>query len=155
MSATEAARQRLDGLRKQQASYREKLQQQEAELRRLQNDMYQNRTVVEVTMPGEIKKAYGEYLEILFVSSPSDPPTHPSNDRVLILHQTSVKNPPSLAKTPKRTPLFSKKTSNPTITTHSIPLSLTPPPPAQAPSLAFSPSLQPSSLPSGTPFSAP
>lgn len=69
MSASEAARQKLDGLRRQQSSYREKLHQQEAELRRLQNEVHQNRTVVEVTMPGEINKAYGEYLEILFVLS--------------------------------------------------------------------------------------
>lgn len=65
MSATEAAKQKLEDLRKQLSSYREKLQQQEAELRRLQNDVYQNRTVVEVTMPGEIRKAYGQYLETL------------------------------------------------------------------------------------------
>lgn len=65
MSATEAARQKLDMLRKQQSSYQEKLQQQEAELRRLQSDLYQNRTVVELTMPREIDRAYREYLETL------------------------------------------------------------------------------------------
>lgn len=65
MSASAAAKQKLDELCKQHDMYREKLRLQEEELRRLQNEICQNRTVVEATMPGEIEKAYGEYLNTL------------------------------------------------------------------------------------------
>ncbi|PSR97426.1 hypothetical protein BD289DRAFT_101463 [Coniella lustricola] len=62
MSASAAARQRLDDLLAQDRLYREKLQAQEDELRRLQSLVLQTRTVVEFTLPTEMQRARQEYM---------------------------------------------------------------------------------------------
>lgn len=62
MSASAAARQRLDNLLAQHREYREKLQAQEDELRKLQSLVLRTRTVVEFTLPNEMKRARREYM---------------------------------------------------------------------------------------------
>lgn len=66
MSATTlAAKLRLAGLNEQQREYKSKLGRQQRELQRLEQEMLQTRTVVNVTMPREIQKAEREYLSTL------------------------------------------------------------------------------------------
>lgn len=65
MSATSAALRRLHGLSEQHRQYKEKLEHQRDELRRLQEQLSQTKTVVELTLPGEMKKAQQEYLNTM------------------------------------------------------------------------------------------
>lgn len=65
MSVSATAKQKLEALHKQLRTYQDTLQQQEQDLRDLQVHLSQTRTVVDWTLPGEIDKAYGEYIDTL------------------------------------------------------------------------------------------
>lgn len=66
MSAATAAKQRLDDLHQQLEAYKERLRQQEQDLKRLKVEMSQTRTVVQVTIPSEIGKASKEYAGTMY-----------------------------------------------------------------------------------------
>lgn len=65
MSASASAKQKVETLHEQLKAYQDKLQRQEQGLRRLQAHISQTRTVVDITMPGEIDKAHREYISTL------------------------------------------------------------------------------------------
>lgn len=65
MSASATAKQKLDQLHAQHNMYKEKLERQEQGLRDLQMHISQIKTVVDITIPGEIDKAYREYIDTL------------------------------------------------------------------------------------------
>lgn len=65
MSASATAKQKLENLHSQLRAYQDKLQRQEQGLRDMQVHISQIRTVVDWTIPGEIDKAYGEYINTL------------------------------------------------------------------------------------------
>lgn len=65
MSVSAAAKQRVASLREQLTSYRDKLERQEQWARELQTHISQTRTVVDITIPREINKAYREYINTL------------------------------------------------------------------------------------------
>lgn len=67
MSATAiAAKLRLASLNQQQQEYRNKLESQQREIRRLEQELLQTQTVLDVTLPREIRKAQREYLITLY-----------------------------------------------------------------------------------------
>lgn len=65
MSASAAAKQRLDQLHEQHNTYKEKLERQKRGLQHLQMHISQTKTVVDITIPGEIDKAYRQYIDTL------------------------------------------------------------------------------------------
>lgn len=65
MSASAAAKQRVASLQEQLAAYQDKLKRQEQWARELQTNISQTKTVVDMTIPREIDKAYREYVKIL------------------------------------------------------------------------------------------
>lgn len=69
MSAAAAAKQRLDELHQQLEAYKERMKQQEQDLNRLKSEMAQTRTVVQVTIPSEIRRANKEYACTMYVAS--------------------------------------------------------------------------------------
>lgn len=65
MSVSAAAKERVASLREQLTSYRDKLERQEQWALELQTHISQTRTVVDITIPREINKAYREYIKTL------------------------------------------------------------------------------------------
>lgn len=65
MSASATAKHKVETLQEQLRMYQDTLRRQEQGLRELQAHISQTRTVVNITMPGEIDRAHREYINTL------------------------------------------------------------------------------------------